>query len=62
MDNMVKVWNIKTKRWEYVPAHWVDHPRLGKDFRKDKPKGAAESASTDATATEVAVKKGGRNA
>lgn len=32
-----KVWNTKTKAFQYVPEHWLNHPVLGRDFTEKPP-------------------------
>lgn len=34
---MIRVWNIRTNDWQYIPSHWLGHPIWGTDFLADKP-------------------------
>lgn len=34
---MIRAWNTRTNKWQYIPGHWLEHPIWGADFLADKP-------------------------
>lgn len=43
---LIQVYRSQTGERVTIPEHWLDHPELGKGFRKTKPPAAQVEANT----------------
>lgn len=43
-----------------IPAHWFDHPTLGKSFRKTKPEPKASTSTTSSSSSPTAATSGSK--
>lgn len=57
MGQFVEVYSKTTGRKQVVPARWLDHPRLGRDFQTTPKARARRGAQTSTAQVETPVEQ-----
>lgn len=57
MDNLIEAYRKDTGVKVTIPAHWLDHPRLGKPFAKTPRQRAEDTKKQTPTAPAAGDKK-----